>query len=220
MAFAGKTPSAVFAHLDVKNDKASAGIERAPLPPLPVENILQGCAFLRDAVETGGAEYTQPMWNLTTLAATFMEDGHALAHRMGREHPGYSVESTDELWARKTREREERSLGWPQCKTIQANGCGACETCPLLQLGKSPLHLGLPEAKNISGHVSDQRTNPVAVLKMLADQSADIATLLNAMNEAFAVTKYGGQIVIASLVSRDISFMTVEVNLLRTDGHL
>ena len=44
----------------------------------------------------------------------------------------------------------------------------------------------------------------------LLDQGADIGALYIAMNEAFAVTKYGGQIVIASLFGSDISFMTVD----------
>ena len=57
------------------------------MPPFPVEPIVKGCAFIRDALETGGKDYSQPMWNLTTLAATFMEDGHALAHKMGRTAP-------------------------------------------------------------------------------------------------------------------------------------
>ena len=53
-------------------------------------------------------------------------------------------------------------------------------------------------------------SNPVARLMDLQDQSAGIGALLIAMNEAFAVTKYGGQIVIASLFGSDISFMTVD----------
>ena len=35
-------------------------------------------------------------------------------------------------------------------------------------------------------------TNPVVGLMALRDQGADIETLFAAMNEAFAVTKYGG----------------------------
>ena len=62
-------------------ESLSEGIyEDTPLDPLP---IMKGCAFLRDALLTGGKDYTQPMWNLTTLAATFLEDGHVLAHKMG-----------------------------------------------------------------------------------------------------------------------------------------
>ena len=44
----------------------------------------------------------------------------------------------------------------------------------------------------------------------LREHVADINTLFAAMNEAFAVTKYGGQIVIASLFGNDINFITVD----------
>ena len=110
--------------------------------PLVIDNIVRGCAFIKDALKTGGAEYSQPMWNLTTLAATFMEDGHALAHKMGEKHPTYTSESTEALWERKNKERKDRGLGWPSCKAIQASGCGACVTCPHFAAGKSPLNLG------------------------------------------------------------------------------
>jgi Family of unknown function (DUF5906) len=52
--------------------------------------------------------------------------------------------------------------------------------------------------------------DPVTRLMALNEQGAGIDTLLAAMNEAYAVTKYGGQIVIASLFGNDISFMTVD----------
>lgn len=135
-AFAGKTPFYIG-----PADKLSDGIERVEMPPLPLAPIVAGCAFIREAIETGGKDYSQPMWNLTTLAATFMEDGHALAHRMGQHHPEYSVESTDELWERKNRERADRDIGWPSCNAIQAAGCDSCATCSHFANGKSPLNL-------------------------------------------------------------------------------
>lgn len=147
-AFAGEKPSAVFANLDPKTDSLTRGMEREDilLAPLP---IMKECAFLRDALMTGGKDYSQPMWNLTTLAATWMENGHELAHKMGKGHPGYTAETTDSLWERKTRERKERGLGWPSCSAIQASGCTACGTCPLLALNKSPLNI-TPPAPTVS----------------------------------------------------------------------
>ncbi len=134
-SFAGKKP--IF----VGTDKLSDGIERAEMAPLPFEPIVKGCAFIREALATGGENYSQPMWNLSTLAATFMEDGHELAHRMGQKHSGYERRSTDDLWGRKLRERADRGLGWPSCQAIQASGCGACATCPHFAAAKSPLNI-------------------------------------------------------------------------------
>ena len=115
--------------------------DETPLDPFP---IMKGCAFLRDALVTGGETYSQPMWNLTTLAATFMENGHALAHKMGARHAGYTPASTDALWERKSRERKDRGLGWPSCNAIQASGCTKCASCPHFAKGKSPLNLSAP----------------------------------------------------------------------------
>lgn len=126
-------------------ESLAEGIEKfdreQPLQALPV---MKACPFLRDALLTGGATYGQPLWNLATLCATFIEDGDQLAHRMGNQHPGYTAESTDALYERKSRERKEKGLGWPSCKTIRDNGCAACATCPHFSKGKSPLHLTSP----------------------------------------------------------------------------
>lgn len=119
-------------------------------PPLDPKPIIKGCPFLRTAFVTGGKDYTQPMWNLSTLAATWMENGHALAHQFGNKHPGYSVDSTEALWNRKNKEREVRNLGWPSCTAIQAAGCAACASCPHLAKRKSPLNLAAPVVTNVS----------------------------------------------------------------------
>lgn len=124
--------------------------EHTELPPLKIMPIAQQCAFINKAILTGGKDYDQPQWNLTTLCATFMEHGHTLAHRMGNKHPGYTHESTEELWDRKSRERLEKGIGWPSCQAIQAAGCKACATCPHLGKIKSPLNLAKQAAKQIS----------------------------------------------------------------------
>src|SRR5262245_23441160 len=179
--------------------------------PLPVEPIAAGCAFIRNAIEYGGKDYSQPLWNLTTLAATFLEDGYALAHIMGDKHPEYTPESTEDLWARKNRERSDKGLGWPSCAAIQDAGCKHCKECPHLSEGKSPLHLALaratPTLKNVSSHLNSS-INPVERLMALHRQGENISTLLAAMNENYAVVKYGGQTVVAIIVGDDITFMT------------
>jgi Domain of unknown function (DUF927) len=136
------TPSAAAFSALSATESLAEGIQRedTPLDPTP---IMKGCAFLRDALLTGGKDYDQPLWNLTTLAATFIDDGQNLAHKMGRSHPEYDHSTTDALWARKLRERADRGLGWPSCQAIQANGSKVCATCPHFKEGKTPLHLAL-----------------------------------------------------------------------------
>jgi hypothetical protein len=122
-------------------DELGAGIEPAKAPPVALDDVAKECRFVRDAINTGGAAYTNPLWNLTTLIATFTTGGNADAHRMGCKHPDYSQESTDSFYERKEREKEEKNLGWPSCATISGSGCTACQTCPHFSAGKSPLNL-------------------------------------------------------------------------------
>lgn len=130
-------PAAAFAGLTPERFEG-IGYTDAPLDWKPLKDE---CGFFADALKTGGAKYSQPMWNLSTLMATFLGDGYALAHIMGDKHPGYSKETTDALWDRKLAERKDRGLGWPSCNAIQAAGCTRCAACPHFGQIKSPLNL-------------------------------------------------------------------------------
>lgn len=117
------------------------GFEEKPLDPYP---IMKGCAFLRKALVTGGKDYPQPLWNLTTLCGSFMDNAETIIHNMANKHAGYSYDETQELYERKMRERKKKGLGWPHCKKIQEAGCTDCASCPFFAAGKSPLHLAGP----------------------------------------------------------------------------
>ena len=43
----------------------------------------------------------------------------------------------------------------------------------------------------------------------LRDQGANINILMAAMNQTYAVVKYGGQIMVAAIIGDDVSFMKV-----------
>lgn len=117
------------------------GIGQDQIPLLDPTEMVRQCGHFREALSTGGKDFSQGLWNLTTLAATFLENGHALAHKMACGHSGYSYDETEGLWDRKVSERQSIGLGWPSCKSIQGEGCGHCATCPILAQGKSPLNL-------------------------------------------------------------------------------
>ncbi len=159
-SFIGKKP--VFAL--TAGDRLSDGIEQEERL-LPFEPIVKGCAFIREALRTGGKDYSQPMWNLSTLAATFMENGNALAHKMAAGHQGYDRGDTERLYARKLRERSDRGLGWPSCAAIQANGCGSCTGCPHFAAGKSPLNLAIGNtARKPAGSTNSARAGNRALV--------------------------------------------------------
>jgi hypothetical protein len=117
-----------------------AGIDAPNSNPVDIKAVAKECGFIRDAIAQGGLTYSNPLWNLTTLISTFTQDGRNNAHLMAASHPGYSVESTDALFDRKEKEKAEKGLGWPACKTISGSGCKACQSCKHFAAGKSPLH--------------------------------------------------------------------------------
>jgi hypothetical protein len=125
-------------------DELSAGIETNNKPRNLQTIADANCGFIKEALETGGAAYANPLWNLTTLVATFTDGGREDAHAMANGHPDYSTGSTDELYDRKLREREEKSIGWPSCTSVENAGCSACGTCSLRQPTSSPLTFGTP----------------------------------------------------------------------------
>ena len=129
----------------VNDNELGAGIDISKRTAVDLDSVAKECAFIHDAITSGGKDYTNPLWNLTTLIAVFAKGGRADAHRMGDKHPGYTKESTDELFDRKEREKAQKGLGWPSCQTISGSGCTACQACPHFAAGKSPL--------NLAGHV-------------------------------------------------------------------
>ena len=140
-----------FKHLDAKAGLADGIVfDDTPLPFAP---IMEGCAWLREAFETGGKDHNQPQWHLMVLAMTFVENGHELAHQCSDKHPDYGRgEQTEGMWDRKVRERKELNLGWPGCAAIETAGSTPCKACPHRDKGESPIHLalqGAPAAEEI-----------------------------------------------------------------------
>ena len=140
-AFVGKRPADAFAVFDPKE-----GIRpREELPPLDPAPIIADCPFFKDALKTGGKDHSQGIWNLSVLATVFMQNGEQFAHAIGNKHPGYTPESTDEMYARKVREHKQRGIGWPSCAAIQSEGCKLCANCKHFGIIKSPLNLARPQ---------------------------------------------------------------------------
>ena len=78
-----RAPAAAFAA-----QSRAEGIGREEMPSLDWVPMAKECAFFREALKTGGKDYSEPLWHLTTLLATFLENGEKLAHKMGNQHPG------------------------------------------------------------------------------------------------------------------------------------
>jgi hypothetical protein len=123
---------------------------------IDLDAVAAECGFLREALDTGGRDFTQPLWNYTTLIATFAISERADAHRMASGHPDYTKDSTDALYDRKVAERAAQNLGWPSCKAVNTAGCRSCASCPNFAAGKSPLNLASPSAGDSSSSTRPQ----------------------------------------------------------------
>jgi Domain of unknown function (DUF927) len=167
------TPASAFSALPVES--LGEGIGQDQFPPLDPAEMVRQCGHFREALTTGGKDFSQGLWNLTTLASTFLEDGHALAHRMARGYAGYTYDETEALWERKLAERSSIGLGWPSCSSIQGEGCKHCATCPILARNKSPLNLARIPSKPqraiqpVATYVAPSQVGTPRVLTPLTD---------------------------------------------------
>ncbi len=120
----------------------AAGIDQTNSAPIDLKTVVPECPFIFDALKTGGANLANPLWNMTTLLATFTGNGRVNAHLMARGHAGYTPDSTDALYDRKENDKEQKGLGWPSCATISASGSTHCATCIHKIENKTPFHFG------------------------------------------------------------------------------
>lgn len=137
----------------IGGDELSAGIA-VGARPRELDAIAKVCPFVNNAYATGGVALPNPLWNLTTLIATFCQEGEDAAHWMADQHPGYTEESTAELYARKVRERESGRIGYIKCATIHRSGAVECATCPNLAAQSSPMSLATPQTPNLPAVIS------------------------------------------------------------------
>jgi hypothetical protein len=151
-AKAASSPRTVTATVTEKHDDTPLNAQRIFLPG--------GCAFFRDAFSTHGKGHSQPLWNLAILATTFMDNGKQIAHAISNGHSGYTKESTDAMYERKMRERQQKGLGWPGCAAFEGEGCKFCTACRHKGKIKSPLHLAPSNTAVGSVQVSDPNTHP------------------------------------------------------------
>lgn len=128
------------------NDDLGAGVETKSAAPILLEEVAKACPFVARSLGTGGKENPNPLWFMTASIATFVEGGREALHKMSDQHPGYTVQATDDLYDRVLAKQKEKDLGWPKCSKIAGYGCKECQTCPLLAKNKSPLNFAAPAA--------------------------------------------------------------------------
>ena len=146
-------PSAAFNVLDAKAETLAEGIDKHEDFKLDPRPIFSKCGFYRTALKESGASYNQPLWMLSILGTTFMENGNDIAHKISEAHASYSAVDTQAMYDRKVAERSASGIGYPSCAAIAGNGSEACKSCPLFAQAKSPLNIK-PEPPKFTATVS------------------------------------------------------------------
>jgi Superfamily II helicase and inactivated derivatives len=122
------------------NEELTAGIEHKA-PPIFIDEVAKQCAFIDEALQTGGINFNNDLWFDTINIAVFCEDGRTQAHRMSVAHPTYDVDVVNATYDRSMATKQKKDLGWPKCEYIGKKYPG-CQKCPLYIDGKSPLNYG------------------------------------------------------------------------------
>jgi hypothetical protein len=180
--------------------------------PLDWTAVIQECPHFREAAITHGAGYEQGLWMLDVLACTFVEDGQKLAHYLSKGYKTYDPGETDKMYDRKEADRKIIGLGWPSCKAFEDAGCKSCAACVHRGKIKSPLNLAQAAVPALGSDTQIKlgKIDPIATLMQLHKSGADIGKLFAVMNDTFAVVRYGQEILIASIIGKDLIFMKVE----------
>jgi hypothetical protein len=198
---------------DPQSDSLAAGLGSETDLLLDPTEVFKRCLHYRESLRHGGKNHGQGLWMQTVLGATWFESGREIAHALSDKYPTYTREETDAMLDRKLKDRAERGLGWPGCKAFESEGAN-CRSCPFYGKIRSPLSLASrtapPAPELVAAQVEGQHTPPVATIRALHKGGASKETLFAALNETYAVVRYGSEVLIASIIGRDVLTMKPE----------
>ncbi|WP_083838494.1 DNA primase family protein [Solidesulfovibrio carbinoliphilus] len=115
----------------------SGGQELVQYPPVELQPIIDGCAWLRHCRDDA-ATLPEPEWFAALSIVVRCVNGEQQAHALSSSYPGYSAVETD------GKIRHAQAGGPRTCANIQGslNAAAYCATCPHLSNGSSPITLG------------------------------------------------------------------------------
>lgn len=113
-----------------------------PQVPYYSTEIAEKCGVLKEALQTGGADHTEPQWRHLLSLLTFTEDGDKLVHEISKGHAGYTAASTDTKYAAVLKLKSEGKLKPILCTTFATYKGSICAQCPYNGHIKTPMVLG------------------------------------------------------------------------------
>ena len=121
------------------HDELGAGIRKPEYGPIHLDDLAKECAFIRDAIATGGASMptrcgtSRRWWRPSATIHATTPIGWATSTPTtpsSRPTSCLSVSSANE---------SEKGLGFPRCIAIANAGCTRCESCSHFSKARSPL---------------------------------------------------------------------------------
>lgn len=106
------------------------------------KDISTQCGVLKAAVESGGAQASEPEWVATLQILKHCKDGADWVHPVSEKHPGYTEAATNQKWAA----RLANTSGPTLCSTFESFAPLVCAICPHRGQIKSPIQIEVAPA--------------------------------------------------------------------------
>jgi len=204
------------------------GDKKSDYAPSDIDEVAKHCPFIREALETGGANHKEPLWKCSLALAARCKDPEGTAHRLSRGHAGYDPTATEKKLA------QHHGAGPPTCDAIHKLKAPQCNTCPYRLLGTTPLNIGpipSPDAPPVAGRkltsslppqiLWDSPGNRVNIMAAIDRRlSSDPYTFQNGNRLVSLRVSPGAAVLFPNLVDRDPVQKGVTTPAVRDDGDM
>jgi hypothetical protein len=130
---------------NVSDDDEPDDVLQQPKNEYPLSDIDQvatACPFIAKTIETGGKDYSEPLWTWTVMLASYCANPKETAIRLSNGHEKYfEQETVDKVKYHIDDHKTYFRVGPPKCETFNRDGATECKTCPHLKLKRSPLNV-------------------------------------------------------------------------------
>ncbi len=195
----------------VGDDLAKPAGETYPDIPYFGVEIAQRCGIMKEALETGGKDHSEPLWsNLLSLLA-FCEDGTVVAPLVSQGHTAYDEKTCAKKFEYKLQRRADGQLKPVLCSTFATYKGSICSTCSYNGSIRTPLVLGKREATSFLPAIYQMRpTGIYKVKKGITPEEPDTITLAfpYSISDVDLLTTGAGYMVKATYSSNHNMFRT------------
>src|SRR4029077_257461 len=107
------------------------------LPPVPIDDVAINCPMVAATLASGGEGKSEPEWNNDIYLSAWTSDPKDAAHKLSQGYADYDEAEVSRKLSEKQTAIGANNLGWPLWAPFNSP---QCQSCPMFQLGKSPLH--------------------------------------------------------------------------------